>query len=208
MIYPFKRLVKGASTPKQRKKQIWAGRIFQFFFAIHFDLYESIPMCNLRVIQDSDMVTSTSTPPQRLGYHKCSPVTPSQSPRGNKSGQFNKSPSPTGFAKGKQGKGKGYPATPTPKKVSVTRCHLSPMLMPHHGLSCSPHGRGSPQRFGSPQLSSSFAASKCFEPPTPGSLPKPPTGWFNSDAPDFRHQGSLAEADICTHLKLLLKVEA
>jgi len=80
-------------------------------------------MCNLRVIPDSEnMVTSTRTQPQRLGYNKSTPMTPSQSPRG-KSGQYNKSPSPTGFSKGKQGKGRGYPATPTPKKVSVTRCH-------------------------------------------------------------------------------------
>jgi len=165
-------------------------------------------MCNLRVNQDSVMVTSTSTPPQRLGYQKSSPLTPSQSPRGHKSGQFSKSPSPTGFSKGKQGKGRGYPATPTPKKVSVTRCHSSPVSVPPRGPSTSPHGRGSPHRYGSPQPSSSFAASKCFEPPTPSSLPKPPTGWFNSASAEFRYPSLGTEADITNHLKLLLKVEA
>lgn len=162
------------------------------------------------------MVTSTSTPPQRLGYHKSSPLTPSQSPRGySKSGQFNKSPSPTGFSKGKQGPGKGkgyqqqqFPATPTPKKVSVTRCHSSPMSVPNRRASGSPYGRGSPQRLGSPQPSSSFAASKCYEPPTPSSLPKPPTGWFSSADTVSGFPRPLDEADICTHLKFLLKVEA
>ena len=125
------------STNKEEEKKLLKTQIKSKARRIHFSILfclssgferSSVSMCNLRVIQDSaEMVTSTSTPPQRLGYHKSSPLTPSQSPRGYKSGQFNKSPSPTGFAKGKQGKGKGYQhpatATPTPKKVSVTRCH-------------------------------------------------------------------------------------
>jgi hypothetical protein len=162
-------------------------------------------MCNLRVIPHSEiMVTSTRTTPQRLGCK-----TPSQSPRG-KSGQFNKSPSPTGSSRGNQGKGRGYPsATPTPKKVSVARCHSSPMTMPARATS-SPQGRGSgygsPNRYGSPQLASSFAGSKCFEPPTPSSLPKPPTDWFA--AAESRDRFTDFSLDLANQLKFLLKVEA
>lgn len=189
-------------------------------------------MCNLRVIPSSEnMVTSTRTEPQRLGCKSHSanstPSTPSQSPRG-KSSQFSKSPSPTGSSKGKQGKGRGYPSNlSTPKKSSVARCHSSPMSMPARQTS-SPQGRGSgygsPLRYGSPQLSSSFAGSKCFEPPTPSSLPKPPTDWFASTVSDGHRCTEIRrfdvdyeevklstfdlDADICTQLKFLLKVAA
>jgi len=165
------------------------------------------------------MVTSTRTPPQRLGNSKSYSATPSQSPRVNKSGQFSKSPSPK-----QQGKSpRGYhqaPTTPTPKKMSVARSHSSPMTMPARSTSSPQHGRGSghgsPNRFGSPQPSSSFAGSKCFEPPTPSSLPKPPTDWFAAAARAANERcseeklfsPSLASEDLCTQLKFLLKVEA
>ncbi len=87
-----------------------------------FDKKHSSSMCNLRVIPDTEMVTSTRTPPQRLGNSKSYSATPSQSPRVNKSGQFSKSPSPK-----QQGKAhRGYhqaSTTPTPKKMSVARSH-------------------------------------------------------------------------------------
>jgi hypothetical protein len=70
-------------------------------------------------------------------------------------------------------------------------------------------------------LSSSFAGSKCFEPPTPSSLPKPPTNWFESslslkadrctEIPCFDacdEDKFTLDADICSQLKFILKVAA
>jgi hypothetical protein len=88
------------------------------------------------------------------------------------------------------------------------------MAMPARATS-SPQGRGSgygsPNRYGSPQLASSFAGSKCFEPPTPSSLPKPPTDWFaagNRDIFTDDDRESDFSRDLTNQLKFLLKVEA
>lgn len=49
---------------------------------------------------------------------------------------------------------------------------------PHKNQSSNSQGKG---RSGScsPPMLSFFAASKCFDSPSPQSLPKPPTSWFN-----------------------------
>lgn len=155
-------------------------------------------MCNLRVVSSPNMVTPTRTPFQKLGKAS-SPTSPGQYYRGK---PFNKSPSPSG-TKVKNAKARTYPGTPTPKKVSVTRSHSSPMAMPTRATS-SPQGRGS--GYGSPQPSTSFAGSKCFEPPMASSLPKPPSDWFNS----VRDENSCdqIDSDICQQLMFLLKVHA
>jgi hypothetical protein len=73
---------------------------------------------------------------------------------------------------------------PSPKPVSGSKHHhqqqsrnhrggsQSPTVQPHSYHSSGGSGSSTPSR-GSP----CFAGSKCFEPPTPDSLPKPPTSW-------------------------------
>jgi len=91
----------------------------------------------------------------------------------------------------------------SPKKITAARTHSSPMAS-------TPRGAGSPQgcypHQGSPQQGSSFAASKCFEPPTPSTLPKPPVTWCAPSTPPSFPQFDSDE--LSNHLKLLLKVQA
>ena len=126
-------------------------------------------MCNLRVIHDTKMVSSTHTLPQRL-VSKCYSATLSQSSK-VKSCQFSKYLSPNQQEKGLQ----DYQA-------STGRSRSNPMIIPARTTSSSQHGgdsgHGSVNRYRLPRPSSSFAGSKCFETPTPGSLPKPPIDWF------------------------------
>jgi len=93
---------------------------------------------------------------------------------------------------------------PTISNLFWTYFSFSPIVVPARCSSWS-GGHATPKRQGSPSLSS-FAGSKCYEPPSPSSLPKPPTVWFASE-PDFRDTFDDLEL-ICTELKHLLKVEA
>jgi len=90
--------------------------------------------------------------------------------------------------------GKGW--TPPPKQKA------GPQTPPPAPPSLS--GSSSPSR-GSP----CFAGSKCFEPPTPDSLPKPPTSWTpTKPAKKQLFLNSTDEESANQHLKMLLNVQA
>ncbi|XP_060825445.1 proline-rich nuclear receptor coactivator 2-like [Bombus pascuorum] len=82
-------------------------------------------------------------------------------------------------------------------------------------LSCSPHSlskgsRNSPLRYeysprGSP-TSSFYAGAKFSEPPSPASLPKPPSHWTKRLMSSC--QQSDRSCDISNHLKMILNVQA
>jgi len=101
---------------------------------------------------------------------------------------------------------------------SSTKGHQSP----HHQQQpsykpASPSGPSTPSR-GSP----CFASSKCYEPPTPDSLPKPPTSWQTATAAkllpsrkqlfiedDNEDSGSADQLRAANqHLRMLLNVQA
>ena len=128
-----------------------------------------LTMCNLRVIHDTKMVTSAHTIPQTL-VSKCYSAFSSKRPKAM-SCQFSKYLSPKQQEKGLL----GY-------QTSTGRSRSNPMIIPARTASSSQHGggsgHGSVNRYRLPRPSSSFAGSKCFETPTPGSLPKPPIDWF------------------------------
>jgi hypothetical protein len=71
--------------------------------------------------------------------------------------------------------------------------------------------RASPARASQTPSPRAFAGSKCYEPPTPQSLPKPPSTWMQmaSSSPAVTIQSStpaVADDPISQHLRLLLKV--
>jgi len=58
----------------------------------------------------------------------------------------------------------------------------------------------------SPNSMNSFAVSKCYEPPTASTLPKPPAAWFSSPSEKISYQVKqphLAGFTNACHLKLL-----
>lgn len=81
-------------------------------------------------------------------------------------------------------------------------------------LSCSPpfsskSMRSSPVRYESPRSSptnSFYAGAKFSEPPSPASLPKPPSHWMS--LMDTCHQSGNSFNNINDHLKMLLNVQA
>lgn len=102
---------------------------------------------------------------------------------------------------------------------SSTKGHQSPHHQQPSYKPASPSGPSTPSR-GSP----CFASSKCYEPPTPDSLPKPPTSWKQT-APaaakllpsrkqlfvedDNEDSGSADQLRAANqHLKMLLNVQA
>lgn len=112
---------------------------------------------------------------------------------------------------------KSQPSTPTGHQQQQNRRRTPPMV---HQRSTPIHIQNnySPlsTQNNSPRSSPScFAGSKCFEPPTPESLPKPPSNWtplkdtnthhvrkaLNFDEQDLQDEG-------IKQLKLLLKVQA
>ncbi|XP_015602979.1 proline-rich nuclear receptor coactivator 2 [Cephus cinctus] len=82
-------------------------------------------------------------------------------------------------------------------------------------LSCSPpcsskNLRNSPLRYESPRGSptnSFYAGAKFSEPPSPASLPKPPSHWTTRLMAGC-HQSSERICDISDHLKMILNVQA
>jgi len=102
--------------------------------------------------------------------------------------------------------GKGW--TPPPAKQHQPKHgHLSPQ--PYNSNYFSHSGASTPSR-GSP----CFAGSKCFEPPTPDSLPKPPTSWTPTK-PASKKQLNFGAACLPSdaeaanqHLRMLLNVQA
>lgn len=82
-------------------------------------------------------------------------------------------------------------------------------------LSCSPHGsskgsRNSPLRYeysprGSP-TNSFYAGAKFSEPPSPASLPKPPSHWTTRLMSSCQQSDRIC--DISNHLKMMLNVQA
>ena len=101
----------------------------------------------------------------------------------------------------------------SPKPILNNKNNSHARQLPN-SLRCSPaSSRSSPSSFRSspprsttsPSRSSpnNFASSTCYQPPTPSSLPKPPTHWTC-------HPASPAQpaTDPSTHLKLLLNLQA
>ncbi|KAG7200841.1 hypothetical protein KM043_003209 [Ampulex compressa] len=82
-------------------------------------------------------------------------------------------------------------------------------------LSCSPHcssksTRNSPLRYDSPRGSptnSFYAGAKFSEPPSPASLPKPPSHWTTRLMTSCQQQSDRS-CDISNHLKMVLNVQA
>ena len=122
-------------------------------------------MCNLRVISDTEMVISTYALHKRL-ISKIDSATPCQRV---KPGQFSKSLSPKQQRK----------TACCYYQASTTRSHSRPI--PARTTSNPQYGRGSGHGLTNRCLLTrpqSFAGSKCYVPPTPSSLPKPPIDWF------------------------------
>jgi len=123
-----------------------------------------------------------------------------------------------------RGGGKGW--TPPPNKQrGTTSSPVGNAKQAHTPKPTSTKGYQSPQQHrnkpASPSLRSSpcFAMSKCYEPPTPDSLPKPPTSWHTAPAaqlPPSRKQLFTDDIDDSApelraanqHLKMLLNVQA
>jgi len=106
-------------------------------------------------------------------------------------------------------KGQGGP-TPPPRKQQQQKGPSSfTSSQSPHPFSSSQSGSSTPSR-GSP----CFAGSKCFEPPTPDCLPKPPTSWTptkQSSSSKKQLFGDVITDDVelaNQHLKMLLKVHA
>ncbi|OAD59889.1 Proline-rich nuclear receptor coactivator 2 [Eufriesea mexicana] len=82
-------------------------------------------------------------------------------------------------------------------------------------LSCSPQGsskssRNSPLRYDSPRgspTSNFYAGAKFSEPPSPASLPKPPSHWTTRLTMSSCQQSDRI-CDISNHLKMILNVQA
>jgi len=107
------------------------------------------------------------------------------------------------------GGGGGSKGTPPPRKQQQQKGPSFNSSQSPHPFSSSQSGSSTPSR-GSP----CFAGSKCFEPPTPDCLPKPPTSWTPTKQSSSKKQ--LFNDDVITddvelanqHLKMLLNVHA
>jgi len=104
-------------------------------------------------------------------------------------------------------RGKGWtPPPPAKQHQQPKHGHLSPQPYNNSNYSSQHSGASTPSR-GSP----CFAGSKCFEPPTPDSLPKPPTSWTPTKPAkkQLNFGGSKSDAEAANqHLRMLLNVQA
>jgi len=106
-------------------------------------------------------------------------------------------------------RGKGWtPPPPASKQAKHHHGHHSPHQPTtytnnsNYQQYTSHSGASTPSR-GSP----CFAGSKCFEPPTPDSLPKPPTSW--TPTKPAKKQLNFGDTEAANqHLRMLLNVQA
>jgi len=115
-------------------------------------------------------------------------------------------------------RGKGWTPPPSNKQQQPQKQGYRHSPQPYSNYNSSQSGASTPNR-GSP----CFAGSKCFEPPTPDSLPKPPTSWtptkpakkqlnFDCTSDVMMPMSSPSTADAAEaanqHLRMLLNVQA
>lgn len=104
-------------------------------------------------------------------------------------------------------RGKGWTPPPPPASQKQYQSKHSNSPQPPHYNYSSNSGASTPTSRESP----CFAGSKCFEPPTPDSLPKPPTSWTPTK-PVAKKQlnfGTTSDVEVANqHLKMLLNVQA